>query len=347
VARPVLHLHVGPHKTGSTYLQKALSANRDRLAAAGWLYPEEGTSGFGHHEVVNLHRGWRLPDAAGLAAGLAGLAGRGDANLLLSSENFVFLTAAQLAGLRDGFPRHRVGVSFVYRSLAEVWPSHWQELVKHGEWLPFHDYLATVLGARDRFDASVVDPLVQLEKLAGVFGRENLVVIPYNAVTDGGGDLLPAFLAAALGLELELPGGNAAVNPSLPPETIEMIRLLNERFFAEHGRLPGIGLRERYRRGQARFEAADGPGGPGGFAGFRAAFARHAEPFALAAGNPLQAAREAALLAAFGDRIAGGRGLHGAEKPARRLLAAPRHWTAAAGCGEIVAAIYAEVAQAP
>jgi hypothetical protein len=37
----------------------------------------------------------------------------------------------------------------------------------------------------------------------------------------------------------------------------------------------------------------------------------------------------------------------GCEKPPRRLLAAPRHWTAAAGCGEIVAAIYAEVARAP
>jgi hypothetical protein len=340
VARPVLHLHVGPHKTGSTYLQQTLRANRDRLAAAGWLYPEAGMSGFGHHEVVNLHRGWRLPDGAGLAAELAGLAGREDTNLLLSSENFVFLTAAELAGLRDGFPRHRVGVSFVYRSLAEVWPSHWQELIKHGEWLPFHDYLASVLGVRDRFDASVVDPLAQLEKLAAVFGRENLVVIPYNAVTDAGGDLVPVFLAEGLGLALDLPGGNAAVNPSLPPETIEMIRLLNERFFAEHGRLPGIGLRERYRRGQARFEGGD-------FAGFRAAFARHAEPFELAAGNPLQAAREAALLAAFGDRIAGGRRLHGAEKPARRLLAAPRHWTAAAGCGEIVEAIYAAVARAP
>jgi hypothetical protein len=339
VANPVLHLHVGPHKTGSTYLQKRLRENRDRLAAAGWRYPEVGMSAFGHHEVVNLYRGWRLAEADRIAAGLADLAAGSD-NLLLSSENLVFLDAAQLARLRDTFPRHRVTVSFFYRSLAEIWPSHWQELIKHGEWLPFVDYLATVMGVRDRFDARVVDPLVQLDKLAAVFGREALAVIPYNAVRDDGGDLMPVFLAEALGLDLALPGGDEAVNRSFAPETIEMIRLLNERFFAEHGRLPGIGLRERYRTGQARFEAA-------GFDGFRAGFARHAEAFALGAGNAVQAAAEQRLLAAFGDRIPGGRPLHGAEKPPRQLLAAPRHWTAAAGCGEIVAAIYAEVARAP
>ena len=296
VAKPVLHLHVGPHKTGSTYLQKRFRDNRGRLAEAGYLYPEVGMSAFGHHEVVNLYRGWALPEAERITAGLAELAA-GETNLLLSSENFIFLSENQLARLRDAFPGHTITVSFVYRSLAEIWPSHWQELIEHGEWLPFLDYLATVMGALDRFDAGVVDPLVQLNKLAAVFGWESLVVIPYNSVSDAGGDLLPVFLADALGLAVTLPGTNEAVNRSRTPETVEMIRLLNARFFAEHGKLPGIALRQRYLAERTHFEEGEG------FIAFREAFAGNAQSFNLAPDNAVQVAREQALLAAFGERI--------------------------------------------
>lgn len=328
-----LHLHVGPHKTGSTYLQKQLFTGREQLSDAGWLYPDTGISAFGHHDVVNLYRKWILPHSQKLTSELQELSFRDDRNILLSSENFVFLNREQLARLRDGFPRHTVSVSYFYRSAAEIWPSHWQELIKHGEWLPFGDYLATVMGVLNRFDATVVDPLAQLTKFADVFGRENLTVFPYNAIRDGGGDLVPVFLAEGLGLGPILPSGNEAVNSSLAPETVEMIRQLNERYFMAHGTLPGTRLRQRYLLDQGLFEGDT-------FTPFREAFATHAQAFDLSPDNAIQRAREEILLTTFADRIVGHPRLHGEKRSAKRVLAVPRHWAAAAGCSQIVAAIY-------
>jgi len=291
-------------------------------------------SAFGHHQVVNFYRHWSLPEVKNLSTELSELSHRDDTNILLSSENFVFLDEEQLARLRDSFPHHTVTISYFYRSAAELWPSHWQELIKHGEWLPFADYLATVMGVLDRFDATVVDPLAQLSKFAAVFGRENLSVFPYNAITDGGSDLLPVFLAEGLGLDPILPGGNEAVNSSFAPETIEMIRLLNERFFLEHGQLAGTDLRQRYLLGQRRFDGD-------ALATFGEAFTAHAQTFDLGPDNGIQRACEDTLLTTFADRIVGGPRLYGETKGARkRVLAAPRYWAAAAGCDEIAANIY-------
>ena len=45
---------VGPHKTGSTYLQVNLAKQRKELRDRGWIYPKAGTSGdFGHHDLAH------------------------------------------------------------------------------------------------------------------------------------------------------------------------------------------------------------------------------------------------------------------------------------------------------
>lgn len=47
--KKTLYIHAGTHKTGTTAIQKFLSANRDLLAKNGYLYP--GTDQ-GHHDVA-------------------------------------------------------------------------------------------------------------------------------------------------------------------------------------------------------------------------------------------------------------------------------------------------------
>jgi hypothetical protein len=51
-----LLLHIGPQKTGSTYIQKYCFENRHHLLSLGVNYPTAGrlehVSPYGHHEAV-------------------------------------------------------------------------------------------------------------------------------------------------------------------------------------------------------------------------------------------------------------------------------------------------------
>ena len=52
--------HVGPHKTGTTAIQKSLRESREALLKAGIFVPEELTGGLGHHEIPWVLFGWDM-----------------------------------------------------------------------------------------------------------------------------------------------------------------------------------------------------------------------------------------------------------------------------------------------
>lgn len=128
-----IYLHVGPVKTGSTYLQDLLWANRRSLARQGILDPRE------HHNEMWLAANdiqdgafipFDLPEAAGawnrirervLAFGGPSIVSH--EMLGLSGEDHVARIAASL-------PLARVHVVVMARSLAAMLPSLWQEKVK-------------------------------------------------------------------------------------------------------------------------------------------------------------------------------------------------------------------------
>jgi hypothetical protein len=92
-----LHLHAGPHKTASTYLQARLQANRRRLEAHGLRYPTP----WGEHSHRHLARQLQAGQMAALEQ-LFAQQRRWSGDLLLSAEHFAPLVAdaAALAGLR-------------------------------------------------------------------------------------------------------------------------------------------------------------------------------------------------------------------------------------------------------
>lgn len=84
-------IHIGTHKTGTTYLQNRLAASRKILARHGIVYPDYGPSA--HHALIahwnNLPHGYRVagdPDRAWCE--LARCYSKSDKTLLLSSEEF-------------------------------------------------------------------------------------------------------------------------------------------------------------------------------------------------------------------------------------------------------------------
>ncbi len=98
-----LHLHAGPHKTGSTYLQARLQCNRRALARLGLRYPTP----WGEHSHRHLARALR---GGGLEAldQLLRRQGRWSGDLLLSAEHFVPLLGrpAGLEQLRASAAAH-------------------------------------------------------------------------------------------------------------------------------------------------------------------------------------------------------------------------------------------------
>jgi hypothetical protein len=53
--KPSLVLHIGPHKTGTTAIQRFCDRNRDRLAKAGFWYPRSGSASAQHMLLPACH----------------------------------------------------------------------------------------------------------------------------------------------------------------------------------------------------------------------------------------------------------------------------------------------------
>lgn len=84
-------IHIGTHKTGTTYLQEKLAASRSMLANNGIVYPDYGHSA--HHGLIahwnNLPKGYRVAgDPERVWQELARRYSKSDKTLLLSSEEF-------------------------------------------------------------------------------------------------------------------------------------------------------------------------------------------------------------------------------------------------------------------
>lgn len=189
----VVVLHTGPHKTGTTALQRVLKAQAGLLSENGVLYPRQG--GDGHTQLgASLMRGdfSILQEITRESCGYR--------TLVLSSEHLSCLDTPGLTALRDAFPGAEFRLSYTLRRLAGLWPSHWAELVKHGQTLGFKGYLDRVAQRDDRPFLAPVLPLRQLERLSGVFGTASLRIGNHDARLAEGQDIGPAFIDDLLGL---------------------------------------------------------------------------------------------------------------------------------------------------
>jgi hypothetical protein len=221
--RRVLILHVGPHKTGTSYIQQRLVADRGLLLArAKVVYPKSGQDVLhGHHSLATMFRDAspRLDEIRLLREELS-TADTG----LLSSERFSRLDRAQFARFRDHFPEYEIRAVAYLRVRSEMLVSRWAESIKHGMDWSFPEYLGKILVAP--YESPIINQRLLLDVLADVFGRDHLDVLIYRPGTD----LYVEFIRMILGAEAvmaESRGVNAVVNPSLPVHVTECLRLLH------------------------------------------------------------------------------------------------------------------------
>lgn len=238
-------IHIGGHKTGSSAIQAFCVLNAVRLEKLGIVYPLELVShidrvgGQAHHCLVNLFMDdktfWKAvnlrPKAmrdADIIAFLKDLPR--DKNILLSSENLVWLDHEALAALQvylEGFDVH---VILYARRQDDALQALYQTVVASiGEAKEFAEYTSGDVHALFEYDKIA-------QKWQAVFGTENVVVRAYEPEQLYQRDSVLDFfqvLEGILQLPLDISGWERAsgtINRGMPAHVTGLIRYHNGRF---------------------------------------------------------------------------------------------------------------------
>ena len=262
-------LHVGLPKTGTTYLQALLAGHRDALREAGVLYPfvKPQAMFLGAVELRGSREKFGLAeeDVAGTWRALCERVQAHDGVSVISHEVLGGAEpdeiAAALAPL-EGLP---VDVVVTARDLGRQATAHWQEEVKLGDPRSFADFereqyrADTADGERPHFWHAQDHAAALRRWSTGVPApRVHLVTAPPPGAATS---VLWERFAEALGIDPGLvdPGSVPLANPSLPTESVALLRAVNR---ALAGRLTPRQHARYVKRGLAEDRLAGRPGTP-------------------------------------------------------------------------------------
>ena len=146
-----LVLHIGPRKTGTTYLQRVLQQLAPGLEAQGILYPthyrdEEDYNRVGavtdltHNEESRESNRWTGRDGSDWQ-GLADQVGAWDGTVILSAEMLGGLRPPAAQRVIDGLPHQSVDVVITMRDLGRIFPSSWQQHIRNTHTQDYRSYI--------------------------------------------------------------------------------------------------------------------------------------------------------------------------------------------------------------
>lgn len=146
---PLIVLHVGAFKTGTSFLQHTLAANRAALREQGVLYP--GTGKGSHFAAVRqLVQSSGAPDHGRSSwSELVSQCLSWDGHVaILSAENLSLMRGDSLSELISGFEDNPVRVVYGARDLVRTVPSQWQTFIRNsdGSAPSYTDYVASIRG---------------------------------------------------------------------------------------------------------------------------------------------------------------------------------------------------------
>lgn len=221
---PTLYLHIGPHKTGSTYLQTTFAEQGESLKRQGILYPSTGREfAYGHHNIA-----WFFADRPlikttrdELSKNIALLANSREYKILLSSEEFARIPENKLNDLKLAFPEYDFHILYFARKGIGLVVSLWQEMIKQGIAIPM-----------DKIDLSEMhnffnyNPFAHDENIAKFEKHLNgtTTVFDYSKLISENKNIVNV-VSNALNIKIE--SDEKTVNASMPLETIELIRAAN------------------------------------------------------------------------------------------------------------------------
>ncbi|MQA15646.1 MAG: hypothetical protein GEV09_16210 [Pseudonocardiaceae bacterium] len=234
--RPVVYLHLGAPKTGTTYLQGVLSHNRDALRHDGLLYPgARHTSHFlAAQDLLRIpFNGYEDPDVAGAWGRLVEEVRSTGGSALISQELFALASAEDADRAMDALSFAEVHVIYTIRDLARQIPSVWQEDLKNRHALSFAEFVRGLRGDDAQPHGLIElfwrlqDPVDVLRRWGGQVPPERVHVVTVPARGSGSG--LWERFAHTIGIdagryETDVP---EAANRSLGVVEANLLRRLN------------------------------------------------------------------------------------------------------------------------
>jgi hypothetical protein len=232
----VVFLHVGAAKSGTTFLQTVLWHNRDRLRAAGVLFPGRD---LGHHVRAafdlrrTFFRGASDPSVRGAWPELVGQARDWPGTTIISQELFAPTRPRFVDQALDDLAFADVHVVFTARDLGRQIPAHWQEDVKNRFTTPFREFVAALSRPDwENFEVArlfwgLQDPVAVLARWGARLppGRVHVVTVPPPGAPR---DLLWRRFCTAVDLDPDGCDLSATFgNPSLGLAETQFLRRLN------------------------------------------------------------------------------------------------------------------------
>ena len=233
-----IYLHVGPHKTGTTYLQTLWEKCPEELKKHNLVYPKVFYMAKGqHHLVTHIRHDIKGESFHKEISFLNNIT----EDIIISSENFSILTKKEFEELRHIFKNKKIKVIYYFRTPTLRFISKWQETIKHGETESFFEYYTK--HSIKPLNSTELNPLLILQILSEVFGKNNLYIIDYQR----------AYSNQAMMKEFEkvmnkkdvIADVDMTVNVMADLVDIEVLRLLNHKAMTD-GLLQGSNIRELF-----------------------------------------------------------------------------------------------------
>ena len=235
-----LYLHVGPHKTGTTLIQKVFLDNQSELLKNGLFYPKNYIRIFGHHHFRDLIKDRAVTELD------KDFFKDIKSNVLLSSEDFISFSVEDFKYLKETFSQFDINIIYSWRRSSLKMYSIWQEIVKHGKSISFFEFYHEHIARPGQSYMLSAD--LQVSRFVNVFGQNNVHLIDYDKSSKDN-NLLEVFFSI-IGCEYKdsyLEGSKSKIssNVSLNSYDTEIIRVLNA-LMADKYNLTGNTVREIY-----------------------------------------------------------------------------------------------------
>lgn len=235
-----IFLHVGTPKTGTTFLQSVLWANKDALSEQGLLLPLRSVRD--HYYLSNIARAVeyeisRMPKRGETSWDrMVDEVSEWQRDVLISHEMFTWVSAERAVWVLDQLRAlgDDVHVLVTARDMARQVPAEWQQSIKHGRTLALRDYYGLV---QDRdpsipfWSAQDLPPLIRRWSQGQPSDHMHLVTVPPSGAPP---ELLWDRYAAVIGVDAgSVDRSVNRPNESLGLEEIETLRRVNR--FAPQG----------------------------------------------------------------------------------------------------------------
>jgi len=249
-----LYLHIGAHRTGTTYLQTCLHRNRDALVDHG-IDPLADFSvwGQGHHNVAFSYLGWALRDVCWsreefLKRFRNRIRDSKLTSIVISSEFFELFDDSAVGRLRSDLAGYRKVVIYWVRNQAQYLESYYRESFKQGLTEPFDSWM------NQRVAAGMGDFHAVARRWVAGLDADAIHIVIYENLLRENCNIFGYFADRILGVPisaLEFPV-EAIINPSADGRFLWLLREMNLRYGRSESHVAGIGT--QYLRMRRRLE---------------------------------------------------------------------------------------------